>query len=150
MNVPEFLPSLLICGSARFFLFVGIDIPRNAKFQAGDRLVLDLLTARVRKLCNAKRSQILLPPNQASQIGDDILLKRADRRKFSNESAMQFFERSSIFSGQKRCGGIARVFESGMNFLKTNGHRTPPRFLENNNILPHAPTSGQTICMTPR
>jgi hypothetical protein len=82
MNVPEFLASLLICGSARFFFLVEINVTRNAKLHGRDRLILDLSTACARKFCSAKDSQILLSPNQASEIGDDIVLKRAERVKF--------------------------------------------------------------------
>jgi hypothetical protein len=37
---------------------------------------------------------------------------------------MQFLECSCIFSGEKGCCRIARVFESGVNFIDSSQHRT--------------------------
>jgi hypothetical protein len=41
----------------------------------------------------------MLPPGQARDVGDDILLERSDGRKFINEFLMQFLERNGIFAG---------------------------------------------------
>ena len=87
------------------------------------RVGFNLLTARSHKLRNTEDRQVLLAPSQASHVGDNILFERTDRTKLCNEIAMQFFERSPIFSGKKRCGDIAPVFESGMNLLELNRHR---------------------------
>jgi hypothetical protein len=35
---------------------------------------------------------------------------------------MQFLKRSRIFSGEKGCCRIARVFESGMKFIESGQH----------------------------
>jgi hypothetical protein len=40
---------------------------------------------------------------------------------------MQFLKCSRIFSGEKGCFRIARVFESGMNFIEST-HWTAPQF----------------------
>jgi hypothetical protein len=99
MDVPEFLPSLLVCGPARFLFFVGINPVRDIELHAGDGLVVDLFSAGARQLRNAKGREISLPPDQVSEVGDNILLERANRAKFCNESAMQFFERPAKVRG---------------------------------------------------
>jgi hypothetical protein len=88
MNVAQFLAGLLICSLARGLFFIGIDIARDAKLHARDGLVLDFFSAGLRYLRNAEGRQILLPPDEASEIGDDIFLERANRGKFRNERAM--------------------------------------------------------------
>jgi hypothetical protein len=56
---------------------------------------------RSRTLRKAKRCKILLAPEQARQVGDDIFSKRSRGCHFGNESLMQFFELGPIFAQQK-------------------------------------------------
>src|SRR5262249_4047137 len=76
------------------------------------------------QLRNAKGRKILLPPSQSSHVGDNLLLERPKGGKFVNQGSMQFLERSRIFSGEKGCCRIARMFESGMNFIESRQQGT--------------------------
>src|SRR5262245_23701013 len=76
------------------------------------------------QLRNAKGRKILLAPSQSSHVGDNLLLERPNGGKFVDQRSMQFLERSRIFAGKKRCCRIARMFESGMNFIESGQHGT--------------------------
>ena len=68
-------------------------------------MMLDLVTARLGELSDPTSVQILLSPNEAGQVGNNIFLERADGDKLCNKRAMQFFERGAIFSGEQSCCG---------------------------------------------
>src|SRR5262249_59772928 len=55
-------------------------------------------------------------------IGGGLLRRktRPNGGKFVNQRSMQFLERSRIFTGEKRCCRIARMFESGMKYIELN------------------------------
>src|SRR6516162_959634 len=62
---------------------------------------------------------------------------------------MQFLKRSRIFSGEKGCCRIARVFESGVNFIESGRHgtlRTPRIRITHIQECYHERADGRGLC----
>src|SRR5262249_54512163 len=158
ISVPEFLLGLFLCGSVSFssrFLYSKIILVTGKK--GGDLLGINFVMTLLSQLRNAKGRKILLPPSQLSHVGDNLLLERPNGGKFVNQRSMPFLERSRIFGGEKRCCRIARMFESGMNFIGSGQHGTlgPPgiRITHLSGMLPLAwgfnLNNGRGLCSLP-
>ena len=67
MNVPEFLPSLLICSSAPFAFFIGIDVAlRSETPRARSRSVLHDMLPKLVKLWPARASTSSIPVKRST------------------------------------------------------------------------------------